>query len=75
LPQHGVYQGCLAVVNMGNDGDIAYRLGHRIAFPSFGSALEAIELGRQEGELPHIAALLILSAAEKGAASRADDFL
>jgi hypothetical protein len=29
LPQHGVYEGCLAVVHMGDDGDIAYRLSHR----------------------------------------------
>ena len=36
LPQHGVYEGCLAVVNVGNDGDIAYRLGHRCGFPSLG---------------------------------------
>jgi hypothetical protein len=33
------------MVNMGNDGDIAYRLGHRGAFPSFGSADEAMWLG------------------------------
>jgi hypothetical protein len=30
---------------MGNDGDIAYRLGHRGVFPSFGSADEAMGLG------------------------------
>jgi hypothetical protein len=30
---------------MSNDGDIAYRLGHRGAFPSFGSADEAMGLG------------------------------
>ena len=29
LAQHGVDEGGLAVVNMGDDGDIAYRLGHR----------------------------------------------
>ena len=39
LPQHGVYKGCLAVVNMGNDGDIAYRLGHRCNVPSLGFGL------------------------------------
>jgi hypothetical protein len=34
---------------MGNDGDIAYRLGHRGAFPSFGSADEALGLGEKTG--------------------------
>jgi hypothetical protein len=29
LAQHGVHKSGLAVVNMGDDGDIAYRLGHR----------------------------------------------
>ena len=29
LPQHGVNQRGLAMVNMGDDGDIAYRLAHR----------------------------------------------
>jgi hypothetical protein len=38
LAQHGVHESGLAVVDMGNDGDITYRLGHRGAFPSFGSA-------------------------------------
>ena len=33
LAQHGVYEGCLAVVHMGNDGDITNRLSHRGAFP------------------------------------------
>jgi hypothetical protein len=33
---------------MGNDGDIAYRLGHRMAFPSFGSAGGAMGLGDKE---------------------------
>jgi hypothetical protein len=37
LPQHGVYQRGLTVVNMGNDGDIAYRLGHREFSFLFGS--------------------------------------
>jgi hypothetical protein len=32
LAQHGVHESCLAVVNVGDDGDIAYRLGHRGAF-------------------------------------------
>ena len=34
LAQHGVNEGGLAVVNMGDDGDIAYRLGHRCSVPS-----------------------------------------
>jgi hypothetical protein len=38
LAQHGVHESCLAVVNMGDDGDITYRLGHRGAFPSSGLA-------------------------------------
>jgi hypothetical protein len=49
LPQHGVYEGCLAVVNMGDDGDIAYRLSHRGAFPSLGSAKRAIGLETNTG--------------------------
>jgi hypothetical protein len=32
LAQHGVHESGLAVVNMGNDGDITYRLGHREFF-------------------------------------------
>ena len=38
LPQHGINESGLTVVNMGDDGDITYRLGHRVAFPSFGLA-------------------------------------
>jgi hypothetical protein len=49
LPQHGVYEGCLAVVNMGNNGDIAYRLSHRGAFPSSGLAKRAMGLERNTG--------------------------
>ena len=33
LAQHGVNQGGLAVVDMGDDGDIAYRLAHRGGIP------------------------------------------
>jgi len=33
------------VVNVGNDGDIAYRLGHGEAFLSFGSANQAMGIG------------------------------
>jgi hypothetical protein len=62
LPQHGIYERSLAVVNMGNDGDIPYRLGHRGDFPSFGLANRAMVGARQEGELPHSAALSILPA-------------
>ena len=34
LAQHGVNESGFAVVDMGDDGDIAYRLGHKCGFPS-----------------------------------------
>ena len=67
LPQHGIYEGCLAVVNMGNDGDIAYRLGHRevLSFLFRPPNFERRGYGgweRHGGESPHNAAISILSA-------------
>jgi hypothetical protein len=50
LAQHGVYEGCLAVVNVGNDGDITDGLGHRGAFPSFGWADMAFGVGGQHSD-------------------------
>ncbi len=34
LAKHGVNEGSLTVVNVGDDGDIAYRLAHRRSVPS-----------------------------------------
>ncbi len=45
LAQHGVNQRGLAVVDMGDDGDIAYRLGHESwGFLYFDSAARAVRL-------------------------------
>ncbi len=65
LAQHGVNEGGLAVVNMGNDGDIAYRLGHRYSF-SFSRVRprRAVRLGDKiRNNWPRGAANSILAAA------------
>ena len=67
LPQHGVHESRLAVVNMGNDGDIAYRLGHRGAFPSFGSANGPWGWGTEiETIAAHCGSIHCISRAKKG---------
>jgi hypothetical protein len=62
LAQHGVHEGGLAVVNMGDDGDITYRLGHRGAFPNSSLADGLWIGGRKYSNVPHSAAVSILSA-------------
>jgi hypothetical protein len=46
LAQHGVHERCLAMVDMGDDGDIAYRLSHREFF-SFLFGPPFVETGRR----------------------------
>jgi len=56
------------MIDVGNDGDISYRLGHRGAFsflfgsPPTGEGTCEVG-GRHRGELPHGAAVFILPAA------------
>ena len=49
LPQHGVYQRRLSMINMGNDGDIAYRLAHKCKIPFLGFGCSGRQVGNDNG--------------------------
>jgi len=51
LTEHGVHQRGLSVVNVGNDGDISNRLGHRGAFPSFVRPMRQCDRGAPGGRV------------------------
>ena len=34
MAQHGIHECGLSMINMGDNGDIAYRLAHKFNFPS-----------------------------------------
>ena len=51
LAQHGVNKGGLTVVNVGDDGDIAYRLAHRRSVPFLLGQTWDLRLGRPQAAI------------------------